>query len=376
MRTIRFTVKPLNAERKLNALHSRGIQTYDIEKGEHSLSFSVDKKHEQQVKEILQHESNDMQTKTIGLESFLQFMRNRIGLIVGLCISFLLILIFSNVLLVYDIKGLNRVEKSEIIDLLKENGYNIGSLSFSLNVEDIEPLILSHFPDISFASALVVGNTLVLHIKEKDYDEETDTTLFSPIYAEFTGVISEMKVQQGTPLVKVGDIVKKGQMLIAPYVLDGDKSIPVQAKGEVYARTYIKGQVVYDTNKPLQGRTGNVYIKRTMNILGMNVPCSQQGDESILQSTYEVETITQTMNGIVPIIMQDTIYYEIGDIGEANYERDRVALEKESLYKAYENIKSNFEIVSQNTQTIEIDGVYHITTYLEVRKNIATKEQL
>jgi len=88
-----------------------------------------------------------------------------------------------------------------------------------------------------------------------------------------------------------------------------------------------------------------------------------------------MQTITQNKYILfVPYQKQITTYYEIGEIGKPDYERDKASLEKQSQYLAYQNLPDDATIINKSTQTVLIDNIYHITTYIEVQANIATKQ--
>lgn len=375
MRKIRFTLKPLNAEKKLNALQKQDIQTLDIEKSDTALRFTTEAKYQKQVREILEQNSPEIESENIGISRLISFFRIRIALLVGICLSLVLVFIFSNVLINYEINGLKSIQEREIIDLLKQNGYNIGCTKNALDLDDIQPIILSHFERVAFVSAVFVGNTLVLNLKEQDYDSSLDPNTFTAIYADQTGVVTDIQTLQGTPLVKSGDIVQKGDMLIAPYVQNKGQKVPVQAKGKVYAQVFLKGQVICDTTKPKLIYSGNTYTIRNFNFIGLDCPARCEGDSSILERKYEKNIYTKRLDFLIPIFEQYTVYNELIEGEKPDFDKEKTYLEKQSLYLAYEKVQSDFEIVGQSTQIVESNGIFYVSTYVEIKKDICTIEK-
>ena len=73
---------------------------------------------------------------------------------------------------------------------------------------------------VSLVSAIIKGNTLVINIKEKVYNPEyEDKENFKPIISVHNAIITEVTVIQGTPMVKAGQVVQKGQILVSPFVV-------------------------------------------------------------------------------------------------------------------------------------------------------------
>ena len=360
----------LNAERKLNTIIKSGVIVYNIARSEKQISFDVDYKSASVVKDVLKEFSytkNNSQPR--GLYFILQSLRGRIGLIVGSILFVLIIIFSSSVVLDYRVQGNNFVTDAQIIDLLSQNGYNIGRFKAGINVDKIQELIVSHFDNIAFASVILKGNTIVVSIKEEKLQEEQQML---PLYAQFSGVVTKVNLQRGTLLVGVGDVVKKGQKIVEPYEVVNGKTIAVEPKAEVLATVALKGQVVYDTNNMIKGRVGKVYQTRSLEFMSLCVPCPPCGDKSVLDGEFEVEKTEEVLPTLLSIKQKRTTYYALGDVSAPDYERDKDMLERESVYLAYAQIDGNYEIISQNTQTIQVQGVYYITTYLQIYKNILT----
>ena len=57
----------------------------------------------------------------------------------------------------------------------------------------------------------------------------------------FEGVVTQINVVQGTPLIKVGDVIKTGDALIAGYFdnIDGTKTSCI-AMGEVFCKSMVQ----------------------------------------------------------------------------------------------------------------------------------------
>lgn len=109
-----------------------------------------------------------------------------------------------------------------------------------LDCDAIEKEIREKYPDISWVSAEEKGSVLQISIKEGEKEtEDVQTEKAYHITAKESGAVESIVASRGTAVVKKGDRVKKGQILIEGLVPVTDDSgevvekLPVAARGEV-----------------------------------------------------------------------------------------------------------------------------------------------
>ncbi len=163
-----------------------------------------------------------------GLPFFWRHMKKRIVFVIGIlfCMAFLITMMQK--IWCIQVEGNRKITDEEMIGFLAEQEVGIGSSISDLSYEDLEFEIRGHFADITWVSVVRKGTTLIVRVKENDfynemavYEDHTDLT------AEYDGVILSMVVRQGVPLVKIGDTVAKGDILVqgAVPVLDENAQI-------------------------------------------------------------------------------------------------------------------------------------------------------
>lgn len=210
----------------------------------------------------------------------------------------------------------------------------------------------------------------MISVKEKEYEEALDANLVVPIVAKADGIVQSIVVTQGTPLVKVGDIVRKGDVLIAPYVVgkDGD-IISMRAIGCVKAVVYAKGSVTYQDGQEKLVRSGNSMVRNSVSIFGIEFPSHIKVDYEY----YDTETITRPLqkNLLLPFMIVQEKCYELVRVKGGDFASEKDLLVKESIYKAYEMIEADFDVQSEQTDIVEVNGTYFVTTYLKVLTDIA-----
>ena len=121
--------------------------------------------------------------------------------------------------LVWDIRpsGNENIANSDIKARLESCGFSVGDLWHEKTLSKVETEFLKRYDDISWININRRGTVAYVSVIEKDIENEnTEATniLYSNIVAAYDCVIDEVTVKSGTAMVKPGDSVKKGDLLI------------------------------------------------------------------------------------------------------------------------------------------------------------------
>ena len=139
---------------------------------------------------------------------------------VALAIAFSVLLTLFSSLLVWDIRvdGNENIPSAGIVFELSRCGFEIGDFWFSKNKSKVETTFLLNSPNVSWININKRGTVAYVKIIEKENDETdpyVDTTKYANIIADSDCVIEEITVTSGYAVVKAGDVVKKGDLLIS-----------------------------------------------------------------------------------------------------------------------------------------------------------------
>lgn len=148
-----------------------------------------------------------------GIPFFISRVKRRRGLWIGcfLCISFVYLL-FS-FFWSYSVGGNVAYSDDHIIALVKEYGLLPGSRRDKFDYDALQRQIVLDHPEFTWIQLRPNGTTLQITVKERLPSNQEQQQQGS-IVAGSDGKITELLVFRGTPLVKRGDWVKKGQVLI------------------------------------------------------------------------------------------------------------------------------------------------------------------
>lgn len=109
--------------------------------------------------------------------------------------------------------------RAEILSQLQSLGVQIGVPRRSINAKQVRWRMLQLQPDITFFALNVQGNRLVVEARSVvDRPEMLDEDAAVKVVAARDGVIENMNVQEGAPLVAVGDAVQAGDTLVSGLV--------------------------------------------------------------------------------------------------------------------------------------------------------------
>ena len=183
---------------------------------------------------------------------------------VVLCMAF--IYICSLFLFNITFSGNSNLTTPVLTRYLESIGVKNGCRTACIDCNDIEKRMREDFDEITWVAAAVKGNHLYISIKENDSfeGEIKSTEIPENIIACDDGTIESIITRSGTPLVKKGDNVEKGQVLVSGVVNICDDSGEVIAKRGVTADAdvLIKTEMIYSDelsekyeNKVFTGKT-------------------------------------------------------------------------------------------------------------------------
>ena len=305
--------------------------------------------------------------KVYGINKILQVFKQNIALFISAIICFSAIIFLDTKLLKINIYGATETTQTEILNYLKTRSIDVFS-NKNISITNLEQKLLENVNGISMVSAVIKGNALLINVKEKLPDIAID---YMDFVAPYNLVIDNMFCYQGTPLKKIGDIVKKGETIIASYnVLENGEKVSVKPIYNVEATTYFTGVSNFKSVEEKQVKTGKKIINSSYKIFGKeflkrNKKCNYQN--YILES----KSVTLFNNLFLPIVVNKNIYYEVKqETFNYNFENEKERLLKESLDNAHKEATMGVSIISTTHEIVNIGEYVQVKTYLEAKVNL------
>ena len=176
--------------------------------------------------------------KTSGLYWLLKGLLKRPLLIGGIVIIFALSLWIPTRVFFISVEGNEQIPTRRIIEYANQCGISFGASRREVRSEKMKNSLLAAIPTLQWAGINTSGCTAVISVKERtETESEAQKVTVSSIVAARDGVIESCTTRRGNQLCKIGQAVKKGDILISGYTDCGLKVTATKAEGEVFAQT-------------------------------------------------------------------------------------------------------------------------------------------
>jgi similar to stage IV sporulation protein len=195
--------------------------------------------------------------------------RKRKGLIAGLFIVFAALTILSQFVLSVSVEGNSRVPADTIISEAEKLGVKKWVLKRQLNLEELSVQLQENIPDLVWVTMEERGTNIRIRLVEKTLPPKV--VYQGDLIAAKSGLVEEVIVIQGQPVVKEGQMVNAGQTLIKAeggmveyrYDAGGKDAFQKDLVNAPAAKGFVRGRVWYsaDIEVPLEEdiveKTGN-----------------------------------------------------------------------------------------------------------------------
>lgn len=364
-----FKIKSLNQERKLGEI-AKIATLYKIERIESNLTtFEVNYRDWQKVSSLLKGQGVEiLEVKHKGIFYHLKKVFKSFGIIASVIVCFVFYCIQYNFIWKIDIFGTQNLSSDEISVFVRKELPSMNKNS--INTKDLEIKLKENFERISSVSVAIVGQSLVISINESLLPEEMQGN-FQAIYSKFDGKITKINLIQGTLAVDEGDIVRRGDILVMPYIIDADgEQRDVKPEAVVVADVYLQGQSTHYDCYTQMIETGRV-IENTQISLFDNVLYAN--DRAVDFEYYILQESEQdfSKNNILPFKIKRQVYKEvIYQTIEKSFEEEKEEKVEEARKKALISLQENEIIKSENCVIKSGGGVTYVTYIVTVSREI------
>ena len=208
--------------------------------------------------------------KKRGIPFVVHRYRYRYGILAGAIIFFAVLQLMSGYIWIIDIKGNNNVSDREIMSALNNIGITEGIAKKRIYPKAEREKLLLQLDKIAWAAINIEGSRLTVNVTEiKEKPKEKN---FSNLKALRDGTIEKLDIVSGTSLVKVGDAVKKGDLLVSGIIESEFGTRFVNSKGTVIAKTEREMKLRENYAQNITVPTGKVKSKYALELFGLKIP--------------------------------------------------------------------------------------------------------
>ena len=179
------------------------------------------------------------------------------GALIGAVLAILINLFAS--LFVWDVRveGIENISEASLLLRLEEAGLSVGSLWYGIDKNRLEAAVLADNGDLAWLTVNRRGSVAYVKVIESsEHKELSDIYEAGNIVADRDCIIESISVERGSAAVKVGDVVRKGDLLISGITDTPGGTVIEQARGEVAGRAVRqlsmlvpRSETVYDTER-------------------------------------------------------------------------------------------------------------------------------
>ena len=175
---------------------------------------------------ILRHELSALGFVPIGaprgIGGLIAQIPSHIPSVIALILATVIYFLSTDIVFDVRISGNNTVSEEQILNELSAAGFGVGSRWSKTNKNAVELSVLMQSDDIAWININREGRVAYVSLIElRDMPDPPPTYAAANIVAAEDCVIEEISVTRGTPVVKVGDTVRRGDLLISG-IIEGE----------------------------------------------------------------------------------------------------------------------------------------------------------
>jgi similar to stage IV sporulation protein len=371
-------IEGLALERLLNLALTNDIYLWDVKRLNHyQVEVCVSPKGLDNLLELVKKlgcKEEILEEK--GLPFILERIKRRKPFVAGFMFFLFLIFFLSAFIWKIEVNGLEQTPKDKVLQYLESNGISSSKPKMSISEEEVELLLLNEFDYFSFIEVQKKGVKLVIEIKEEPLPPEMiDREYPTNVIAEKKGVITKVVARNGDALVKEGQIVNQGQVLISGAMLTNEQEVYlVHAEGEVYARTRYEATVSEPIIKRVEKETGRVFEQKGVKINKRGIKFIKDIPFANYKEYIREEKIFDWSIIDIPLKLITYEYREI-EVQEArqNIESVKQSNQLKAIEEINEKLADDVEIIARDVKH-EIDGnIVNTTVIVEAIEEIGKK---
>ncbi|AET70392.1 sporulation protein YqfD [Desulfosporosinus orientis DSM 765] len=217
----------------------------------------------------------------------------RKGLLVGILIIAFFLTVLSQLVLSISVLGNKNLSSSDVLERAEKLGLKTWVYSKKLDLNTIAKALQDQLPDAAWIGIERHGTSIQIRVSEKIRPSIPDEA--GNLVASHAGIVKEIMVIEGTPLVHEGETVRAGQVLIKSpegnTMEANGASSPSVARGFVRARVWYSAEAKIPLVEDKVEESGRVAIGRGIKIgsrvimlTTQNSPFEQSRKEVIAQS--------------------------------------------------------------------------------------------
>lgn len=379
---VRITIEGYFIERLMNLCSNKGILIWNSKRKKTTLlEANVSIKDFRQIVKIAKQAKCKVSIKQKkGLPFIFNRYRKRKIFFFSLILIIVAIVSLSNFVWNIEVIGNEKIDKKEIIQTLKKEGLEVGTLKNKVNTKEIINKMRLDRNDLAWIGIDIRGTNAIVKVVEADKKPDIiKEDEYCNIVATKAGIIEKVNAINGTPLVKKGDVIKEGTLVIGGW-LEGKYTGTryVHANGSVQAKVWYTQNERVELNQVISRKTENEETKYSVRINNFTINFYKTLSKFKKYDTIEQNKKIKLFSDFyLPIeIIQKNNYELVEETITYTKEQAKQKAEEEAKKKLDEQVKVKENILNTYINYQETEEYIEAQVIYEVLEEIGTKEKI
>lgn len=304
-----------------------------------------------------------------GLPFYYKRLKRRKMLAAGAVIFCVLLYILTSLVWFVDVQSTGNVPAAVIRQVAAEAGLRQGVWKNSVSVRQVEKRLLATLPELAWVGIRLEGTRAMVEVAEKKLPPAIINTP-ADVVAQKDGLITQVIVFSGTPVVKAGETVQKGDVLIKGVIQEAVSPTPagevapppvyrpVRAQGIVRARVWYDGYGEVPLRRIVFHRNGNRHVSVQVRI-GSWQTTLQGVTPPDQHKVYETQVVEKSVpfwrNNAYPVETKLIITHELeAQVQDMTAEAAREEARAAALRQVQERVPENADVVARSIENISL----------------------
>lgn len=304
---VRFTAEGGFPERFINLCSHNGINIWDLRTSSGVITACADIRSYKRIRPFARKSGMRVRiAEKHALSLIIRQRRLRLGLVAGLVIFIAAMSFLSTRIWSISVIGNNAVDSERILEVMQELDIAVGS-SNDISVTEYRDAALKKMPELTWIHVNTTGSKAVIEVREADPMPDETVTQKYDLVACTDGILTTLRVFNGTPTMPVGSGILKGDILISGF--EENKNLTTDLSGaQGYAEAETSRTFKVSVNKSPRVTVQKPAFKRySLSLLFKTIPLgiAKKGDfSSFADTSYLLLNSVSLPFGIV-----ETSYY-------------------------------------------------------------------
>ncbi len=362
--------------RFLNLAAEQHIPLWDVRREDTSLWCRADAVDYRRLRPVARRAGVRMRIrKKQGIVFRIRRLGLRVGTVVGVALFCAVLGLLSSRVWVLNVQGNVTISDEDILAALQPLGVYEGADFSRVELTDLRLSALQQLPDLVWLTVNQRGSILTVEVQERTPTEPITDAAPANLTASCDGVILQLDTVRGQPTVKVGDAVRRGDLLISGVM---DSKVGPQLKhaaGTVIARTSHTLSVTVPLRDTVQTEE-RVITRSALSVFGWKIPLYTGG---VLPTAAAVadEHRPVTANGVpLPLGITRTRYTYLKDTVITRAPSEALALAEKQLAEKERELLKIFTMQNRDVSTEKTAEGVTVTAVYVGTQNIAEERPI